>query len=119
MKRILIVDDVTTNLICAKEILKDDYEVITVKSGRAALDSIHDIKPDLVFADICMPKMDGFQLYEKIKENPNYADIKVVFCTAENRKEVIEKENRLGVACIRKPFTPEILLKTIKRALEK
>lgn len=119
MKRILVVDDVTTNLICAKEILKDDYEVITVKSGRAALDSIHDIKPDVVFADICMPEMDGFQLYEKIKENPNYADIKVVFCTAENRKEVIEKENRLGVACIRKPFTPEILLKTIKRVLEK
>ena len=119
MKRILVVDDVTTNLICAKEILKDDYEVFTAKSGKEVLDRIHNIKPDLIFADICMPEMDGFQLYEKLRENPDYADVKIIFCTAESRKEVLKKKKELGVECIRKPFSPEILTETIKRAFEK
>ncbi len=119
MKRILVVDDVTTNLICAAEILKDTYEVTKAKSARAALDSIKESKPDLVLVDICMPEMDGFQLYEKMKENPDSADIPVVFCTAESKKNVMEKGTRLGVDCIRKPYSTENLRETVSKAFEK
>lgn len=119
MKHILVVDDVTTNLICATEILKDAYKVTTAKSAKAALDMIMTSKPDLVLVDIYMPELDGFWLYEKMKENHGSADIPVIFCTAENSKEVMDKGARLGMDCIRKPYLPEYLLETVRKAFEK
>lgn len=119
MKHILVVDDVTTNLICAKEILKDTYEVTTAKSAKAALEIIKESKPDLVLTDICMPEMDGFLFYETMKENRDSADIPVVFCTAENDREVVEKGSRLGIDCIRKPYSPEYLCEVVNRAFRK
>lgn len=119
MKHILVVDDVTTNLICATEILKDDYEVITAKSARAALEFINSSKPDLVITDVYMPQEDGFWLYKKIKDNRDSADIPVVFCTAENSKEVREKAVRLGTDYIRKPYSPESLSETVRTAFRR
>ena len=119
MKRILVVDDVTTNLICAAEILKDDYLVTRAKSAKAALDSMKEVRPDLVLVDICMPEMDGFQLYDKMQESPYSAEIPVIFCTAESSKEVMEKGSRLGADCIRKPYSTENLREAIKKVFEK
>lgn len=119
MKHILVVDDVTTNLICVSEILKDAYEVTTTKSAKAALEIIKSAKPDLVLADIYMPEMDGFSFYDKIKENPDLADIPVIFCTAENSREIVEKGSRLGIDCIRKPYSAEHLCETVKKAFER
>ena len=70
MKHILIVDDVTTNLKCAAEVLKDTYDVTTAKSGKAALQILREMQPDLIMLDVNMPEMNGFEVMERIKEDP-------------------------------------------------
>ena len=70
MKHILMVDDVTTNLKCAAEVLKGAYEISTAKSGRQALLFMKQSIPDLILLDINMPEMSGYEVMEKLKENP-------------------------------------------------
>ena len=79
MKQILIVDDVTTNLKCASEVLKDSYEVATAKSGKAALLMLRQMQPDLILLDVNMPEMNGFEVMEKLKEDSATRDIPVIF----------------------------------------
>ena len=55
MEKILLVDDVATNLKCVSKSLKDKYQFITAKSGEEALMLMKKEKPDLILLDICMP----------------------------------------------------------------
>ncbi len=79
-----MVDDVATNLICAAEVLKNSYNVSTAKSGRQALLMLKEMTPDLIMLDINMPQMDGYEVLKRIKDNPDWANIPVVFLTAES-----------------------------------
>lgn len=119
MKRILIVDDVTTNLKCATEVLKDSYEVTTAKSGKAALLILKEMVPDVILLDINMPEMSGFEVMEKLRENSQTRDIPVVFLTAETDRENEEKGLLLGARdFIRKPFEPEMMKERLDRILQ-
>ena len=60
-KQILIVDDVTTNLKCLGEILRNKYSLSMAKSGEQALSMLTKVKPDLVLLDVKMPGMDGYE----------------------------------------------------------
>lgn len=118
MKEILMVDDVATNLVCAAEVLKTSYKVSTAKSGRLALLMLEEMKPDLILLDINMPGMDGFELYEKIKDNAEWASIPVVFLTAETDMANEAKCIEMGAMdFIRKPFDPEVMLARIDRIM--
>lgn len=118
MKSILMVDDVTVNLKCAEEVLKDKYEITAVKSGREALAALNEIRPDLILLDINMPEMDGFEVYERIKAKPELSDVPVVFVTAETNKEVEIKSIAMGaVGFIRKPYEPEVLYSKVEEIL--
>ena len=105
MKHILLVDDVTLNIKCAVEILKDSYEITTAKSGRKALLSLKETVPDLILLDEDMPEMSGYDVLEKIKAEANLADIPVIFLT-ENEGRLSESSGlSMGVAdYICKPF---------------
>lgn len=119
MKHILMVDDVATNLKCAGEVLKDKYEISKAKSGKQALEMIEERRPDLVLMDISMPEMDGYQVVEKIRENADWADIPVVFLTADGDSESEMKAFKLGAMdFIRKPFDPNILITRMDRILQ-
>ena len=114
MKHILLVDDVSTNLKCIELILRDKYKVTMVKSGGEALECLDTMIPDLVLLDICMKDMDGYEVMECMKENPNTADIPVIFLTADAGQESIERGYALGAAdFIRKPVDPQNLLDRI------
>jgi len=118
MKKILMVDDVSTNIKCANEVLKDKYQLITARSGQVALKLLEETKPDLIILDINMPDMDGYELLEIIKGKEEFADVPVVFLTAENDEESEAKGLRLGaVDYIMKPFGPKILLGRIDKIL--
>ena len=67
MKRILIVDDDAINCMLAKHALVEIYEVVTVNSGKEALDFLEKEQPDLILMDIEMPEMDGKTVVKKIK----------------------------------------------------
>ena len=118
MKKILMVDDVSTNIKCATEVLKDKYQVSTAKNAYLALEILDEVKPDLIILDINMPDMDGFELLEIIKAKKEYANVPIIFLTAEN--DVQSEQKGLGIGAIdyiTKPFGPMILLSRIDKIL--
>jgi diguanylate cyclase len=83
--RILVVDDDRDNLVALKALIQDEFpEVVvsTAQSGRIGLELATAIDPDLIFLDILMPEMDGYEVCGKLKADQNLCDIPVVFITA-------------------------------------
>lgn len=117
-KQILIVDDVTTNLKCLGEILKDNYSLSMAKSGEQAISMLSKVKPDLVLLDVKMPGMDGYETFKEIKNIKGFEDTPIIFLTADTENESELRGLRLG-ACdfIRKPYEPEVMVGRIERVL--
>ena len=114
MKTILVVDDEKMNLNNALKILSPSYKVIPVVSGKVALNYLQKGKPDLILLDVLMPDMNGFRLMELLQENPDYADIPVIFLTADEREEVKNKGLELGAkGFMGKPLVAEEMLAKI------
>ena len=117
-KRILVVDDDTMNLVRTKMILEKEYDVTLVDSGFKALDKLKGEKMDLVLLDIEMPKLNGFETFERMKECA--AGVPVIFLTASGLEEDVVSAINLGaVNYLKKPFRPQELIKRISRELEK
>ena len=108
--KILIVDDVPSNVHVLSRILRDDYDIYFATGGEKALELVQARRPDLVLLDIMMPGMDGFEVCTRIKENPASADIPVIFISA--RGEVEDETRGLQVGAIdfiTKPISPPIV----------
>lgn len=119
MNRVLMVDDVAINLKVASETLKDKYEVQCAKSGKQALLMLSESIPDIILLDLNMPQMDGFEVFERIKDNSLWKDIPVIFITAEREKENEVKALSMGAMdFIYKPFEPEVLITRIEKVLD-
>lgn len=119
LKHILMVDDVTTNLKCAAQVLKEYYKLSMAKSGAQALELLEKVKPNLILLDIKMPDMDGYETLECIRGNPETAMIPVIFLTADSERESEIKGLRMGAMdFIRKPFEPEVMLSRIEKILQ-
>ncbi|MCB1192238.1 MAG: SpoIIE family protein phosphatase [Leptospiraceae bacterium] len=118
--RILIVDDTQKNIQLIGTILKEEgYTINVAQNGVQALNLISKINPDLILLDVMMPEMDGFEACQKIKENPKYKDIPIIFLTARVDTEDIVKGFEMGAAdYIAKPFQAEELLARISTHLE-
>lgn len=117
-KRILVVDDDDMNLMRTKRILGFDYDVFFASSGIEALDTLKREEMDLVLLDIEMPKMNGFETFERMKEFA--ADIPVIFLTASGQEDDVLSAIRLGaVNYLKKPFPPQELLMRVTQELEK
>jgi putative two-component system response regulator len=119
MKRIFIVDDSLTNLLTAKSTLKDYYQVFTMPSAMKMLAFLEKVIPDMILLDIKMPEMDGFEALLRLKSNPLYADIPVIFLTSSTDAALEARGFELGVVdFIAKPFSPPVLLNRIKTHLD-
>lgn len=118
-KHILIVDDVTTNLKVAADVLQDTYKLSMAKSGEQALEFLTKVRPDLILLDVRMPGMDGYETLERIKANPDTASIPVVFLTVDDQRESEIKGLKMGAMdFILKPFEPEVMLSRIDKILQ-
>ena len=86
MKRIMLVDDNTDLTYVVKkrlEKLDSNYEVIGANSGKECFEILNEGEtPDLILLDIMMPDIDGWNIFAKLKENPSWRDIPIVFLTA-------------------------------------
>ena len=96
-KEILIVDD-EPNVVVPIQFLMEQqgYRVMIAERGEDALDLIYQYKPDLVLLDIMLPGIDGHEVCEIVRLNPNYRNVKIIFLTAKGREEEIAKGLALG-----------------------
>jgi DNA-binding response OmpR family regulator len=118
-KRILIVDD-EPNIVISLEFLmqREGYETDVAQDGEAALAALRRRKPDLVILDLMLPKMNGFDVCQRIREDPQYEGLKVLMLTAKGREAEIAKGLRLGAdAYVTKPFSTKDLVVRVKELL--
>ncbi|MCF7668327.1 MAG: response regulator [Verrucomicrobia bacterium] len=121
LKKILIVDDDVTMRAILKRILTRDPRLAVVEAHDAAQawELLEQGEyPDLCVLDIMMPVMDGIELLEKIRNNPQYASIKVIMCSAKNDKQSVLKSLQLRVKYyLIKPFKANNVLLQVQKAL--
>ncbi|MGE4318453.1 MAG: diguanylate cyclase [Deferribacterales bacterium] len=118
---ILVVDDNPQNLKVLGNILKENtkYGLAFAMNGYEALEFINSNTPDMILLDIMMPEMDGYEVCQKIKSDPDTANIPVIFITAKTEPEDIVKGFKAGgVDYVTKPFHEAELLMRIHTHLE-
>lgn len=118
-KKILIVDDSETIRRTAEALLKKEgYTIGVAEDGFRAFAAIIDFKPDIIFLDIMMPRLDGYQVCSVIKNNPEYSHIPVIMLSS---KDNIFDKARGRVAgsefFMSKPFSKEELTNVVKQHL--
>jgi signal transduction histidine kinase len=116
---ILLVDDTPDNLRLLSAMLeKQGYEVRSVTNGSTALMGVQAQPPDLILLDINMPRMNGYEVCQRLKANPSTKEIPVIFISALN--EVFDKVKAFsagGVDYITKPFQVEEVLVRVENQL--
>jgi len=119
MHRILIVDD-EPNIVLALELLmkKEGYEVHTVDDGERAVQAAKELRPDLILLDIMMPKMDGYEVCQKIRSDTLLKDVSIIMLTAKGREVEREKGMALGADhYITKPFSTRQVVMKVKEIM--
>lgn len=110
--KILIVDDVMSNVLLLKVLLTNEkFKIVTASDGHQALDQVEKENPDLILLDVMMPDMSGFEVSQQLKANPETAEIPIIFLTALNSTADIVKGFQVGGNdFISKPFNKEELI---------
>lgn len=116
---ILIVDDVKENIDVLMELL-GKYDLIPAIDGKRAIEiTTQESNIDLILLDIMMPEMDGFEVCKILKSNSKTSHIPIIFLSAKNRQEDIQKAFEVGgVDYITKPFNPDELLSRVNTHLK-
>lgn len=119
--RVMVIDDSKTIRRTAETLLKNaGCEVVTAVDGFEALAKIMDSKPDLIFVDIMMPRLDGYQTCALIKNNEAYKDVPVIMLSSKDglfdraRGRIVGSDQYLT-----KPFTRDELLDVIQKHVVK
>ena len=120
LKKILLVDDEEDILRLVSSTLEGDerYAILVARDGIEALDVAKREKPDILFLDILMPRMDGHEVCRALKENPDTASIKVVMLTALTHEmdRDLARDNDAD-AYFTKPFSPTALIDKVDELL--
>ena len=118
-KKILTVDDNLNILNLYKYFFNNsDYILFQAEDGMIALDLIEKEMPDIIITDVLMPKIDGFELCNKLKSNPEFSNIPIIIVTnlADEEKKIMGLEAGAD-DFITKPFSGQILLAKVKSLL--
>ncbi|MBF0109975.1 MAG: hybrid sensor histidine kinase/response regulator [Magnetococcales bacterium] len=115
---LLIVDDAIANIEILSDLLKDDYRILTAKSGRVALDLVTSERIDLILLDLQMPGMDGYEVCRILKGGSETQDIPVIFVTSKDDPTLEARALALGaVDFLAKPVAPSIVKARIRTHL--
>ena len=121
--KILVVDDevhIRMLLEQTLEELEDDYgvELLTAENGEEGLDSIREERPQLVFLDIMMPYMNGYEVCQAVREDASLSGVKIILLTAKGQEADRKHGLELGAECyMTKPFDPDEILEVAKSIL--
>ncbi|GMU03590.1 response regulator [Corallococcus caeni] len=119
--KVLIVEDskVSREHIAATVEAVDGVEAVTTASGFEALKLLPRQRFDLIITDINMPDINGLELINFVKKNPNYRDVPLIIVTTEGREQDRSRGMALGAAgYLVKPFQPEDLEALLRRFLK-
>jgi twitching motility two-component system response regulator PilG len=115
--KVLVIDDSNTIRRSAELFLRQaGYEVILAEDGFDALAKVNDYQPNLIFCDILMPRLDGYQTCAIIKRSARFADVPIIMLSSKDglfdkaRGRIVGSEQYLT-----KPFTREELLDAIRK----
>ncbi|GHU89012.1 hypothetical protein FACS1894202_06260 [Clostridia bacterium] len=109
-KTVFLVDDDDTNLLVGRNALSDTYKVFTISTGERLFEILEKVVPDAILLDVAMPGMDGYEVLGRLKADPRFADITVIFLTARQDDASEVRGLSLGAAdFIAKPFKPSVL----------
>ncbi|XHS78625.1 PleD family two-component system response regulator [Burkholderiaceae bacterium UC74_6] len=115
--KVLVIDDSNTIRRSAEIFLKQaGHEVVLAEDGFDALAKLSDYQPDLVFCDILMPRLDGYQTCAIIKRNPQFAGVPVIMLSSKDglfdkaRGRMVGSQDYLT-----KPFTKDQLLQAVQQ----
>ena len=121
-KKILIVDDEPQIRALLEQTLEDfednDVEIFTAKDGQEGLEIIKDEHPNLVFLDVMMPKMNGFDVCQAVKHELNLQDVYIIMLTAKGQEFDKKKGLESGAdTYMTKPFDPDEIIEKASTVL--
>ena len=118
--KVLIVDDEAYIRLLMEQTLEDfedqGIEILTAGNGEEALKIIQTEAPDLVFLDVMMPKMNGFEVCQAVKRDLRYKDVFIVLLTAKGQEFDRLRGEQVGAdVYMTKPFDPDELIEITKK----
>ena len=117
--KILVVDDIGTNVDILARTLGSEYQVSVAMDGESALEVINNSSPDLILLDVMMPGMDGYEVCRRLKSQEKTRYIPVIFLTGLSQMESEAKGLQLGaVDFITKPFNRDLIKARVHNHLE-
>ena len=120
IKKILLVDDEEAILALVSATLADDdrYSLLFARNGVEALKVCVLERPDLLFLDVMMPDMDGYEVCRSLRKDPSTADIRIIMLTAMAQDVDRRKAVEVGAdEYMTKPFSPTALLERVEQVL--
>ncbi len=120
-KILLIEDDSFLLSMYSTKFEMEGFEVMIAKDGEEGLDAILNQKPDLVLLDILLPKMNGFDLLEKLKEKNLINKIPILLLTNLSHRDEIKKALDMGVkdCLVKAHFMPSEVVERVRNVLKK
>jgi DNA-binding response OmpR family regulator len=118
-KKILIADD-EPNIVVSLEFLmrQRGYVVRVATTGDDALRAVGEFMPDLILLDVMMPRMSGYDLCQKVRENPAWQGIRIIMLSAKGRDIEVTKGMAVGAdAYVTKPFSTKDLVAKVAAML--
>ena len=119
MARILIADD-EPNIVVSLEFLmrRQGYDVRVATNGEGVLAAVSEFAPDLILLDVMMPRMSGYDVCQKVRENPAWQGIRIVMLSAKGRDIEVSKGMAVGAdAYVTKPFATADLVAQVQALL--
>jgi DNA-binding response OmpR family regulator len=121
-RKVLIVDDESYIRLLIEQTLEEleeqGVEILTADNGVVALSLIESQRPSVVFLDVMMPKMNGFDVCQKVKHELGLKDVYIVLLTAKGQEYDRQKGEEVGADIyMTKPFDPDELLELTEKVL--
>ncbi|MBN1580463.1 MAG: response regulator [Anaerolineae bacterium] len=123
MKKILIVDDEPLIRTLLEETLEDfeeeGVELLTAGNGQEGWQVIQKERPEMVFLDVMMPKMSGYEVCQKVKQTPELANTYIIMLTAKGQEVDRQKGSEVGAdEYVTKPFDPDYIVERAEQVLD-